>query len=155
MSSRLWMAALAVSSALIQVASAEQAAAGPKSSPAPVVENVDFERHVSSLLRRLGCNAGACHGSFEGRGGFRLSLFGQSPADDFAAIAGDPDSGRIVVDAPEQSLFLAKPSARVQHEGGLRMPADSWEYALIRRWIAAGARYAPESGDVRELAIEP
>lgn len=155
MSGRLWIAALFVSSAFAQVASAEQAAAGRESSPAPVVENVDFERHVSSLLRRLGCNTGACHGSFEGRGGFRLSLFGQSPVDDFAAIAGDSESGRVVVDDPEQSLLLAKPSTRVQHEGGLRMPADSWEYALIRRWIAAGARYAPGSGDVRELAIEP
>lgn len=155
MPSRLWVAALALSSALPQVASAEQAAAGHESSPSPVVENVDFERHVSSLLRRLGCNSGACHGSFEGRGGFRLSLFGQSPADDFAAIAGDPESGRIVFDAPEQSLLLAKPSTRIQHEGGLRMPSDSWEYALIRRWIAAGAYYAPGSGHVRELVIEP
>ena len=28
------------------------------------------------LFGRLGCNGRACHGSFQGQGGFRLSLFG-------------------------------------------------------------------------------
>jgi hypothetical protein len=30
---------------------------------------VEFDRHVASLFGRLGCNAGSCHGSFQGRGG--------------------------------------------------------------------------------------
>lgn len=121
----------------------------------PVVEHVDFERHVASLFGRLGCNAGACHGSFEGQGGFRLSLFSQSPSKDLAAIAGDADSRRVVPGAPEQSLLLAKPSGRVEHEGGLRLPKDSWEYDLIRRWIAGGLRHTAGSGIVRELIVEP
>src|SRR5215469_15491036 len=117
----------------------------------PSVENVDFERHVSVLFRRLGCNAGACHGSFEGQGGFRLSLFGQSPGKDFIALAGDPETRRVVVDAPDESLILAKPSGRVDHEGGLRIAEGSWEYALVRRWIAEGASYAANHGEVRRL----
>src|SRR5262249_49495467 len=40
------------------------------------VDQVDFERHVMGLFGRAGCNSGSCHGSFQGRGGFRLSLFG-------------------------------------------------------------------------------
>ena len=36
----------------------------------------DFQRHVVPLLGRLGCNGRACHGSFQGQGGFRLSMFG-------------------------------------------------------------------------------
>ncbi|MCI0705089.1 MAG: hypothetical protein L0241_28850, partial [Planctomycetia bacterium] len=40
------------------------------------VKNVDFERHVMGLLSKVGCNAGSCHGSFQGKNGFRLSLFG-------------------------------------------------------------------------------
>ena len=44
---------------------------------------VDFDRHVASLFGRLGCNTGACHGSFQGRGGLNLSLFGHDPARDF------------------------------------------------------------------------
>ncbi|HVX10417.1 MAG TPA: DUF1549 domain-containing protein [Pirellulales bacterium] len=121
----------------------------------PNVANVDFERHVSVLFRRLGCNAGACHGSFEGQGGFRLSLFGQSPANDFTAITGDIKTRRVVVDAPDESLILAKPSQRVDHEGGLRLPKDSWEYAIIRRWIADGARYTANRGHVHRLVVEP
>ena len=32
----------------------------------------DFQRHMVPLLGKLGCNGRACHGSFQGRGGFRL-----------------------------------------------------------------------------------
>ena len=39
-------------------------------------ESPDFQHHVVPLLGRLGCNGRACHGSFQGKGGFRLSLFG-------------------------------------------------------------------------------
>ena len=35
------------------------------------VEKVDFERHVMGLFGRAGCNSGSCHGSFQGKGGFR------------------------------------------------------------------------------------
>ena len=41
-----------------------------------VTEVPDFQRHVLPLMGRLGCNGRACHGSFQGQGGFRLSLFG-------------------------------------------------------------------------------
>src|SRR6188508_2964336 len=69
--------------------------AGPVRLPAgPVVAEVDFERHVQSLFGRLGCNTATCHGSFKGQGGFRLSLFGQSPEGDHAAI----HDGRIDLD---------------------------------------------------------
>ena len=36
----------------------------------------DFQKHVVPLMGRLGCNGRACHGSFQGRGGLQLSLFG-------------------------------------------------------------------------------
>ena len=48
----------------------------------------DFQQHVVPLLGRLGCNGRACHGSFQGRGGFRLSLFGYDFAMDHAALVG-------------------------------------------------------------------
>jgi hypothetical protein len=128
---------------------------GHGTTEAPNVEKIDFERHVGPLFSQLGCNAGACHGSFEGKGGFRLSLFGGSPAKDYQAITGDPKSGRVVLDAPEESLLLAKPSKHVDHDGGLRLPDDSWQYALIRRWISQGAGHTPGSGEVRRLVIQP
>src|SRR5262245_50684368 len=50
----------------------------------------DFRRHVVALAGRLGCNGRACHGSFQGKGGFRLSLFGYDFAEDHKnLLAGD------------------------------------------------------------------
>ena len=45
-------------------------------SAADAREVPDFRRHVLPVVGRLGCNGRACHGSFQGKGGFRLSLFG-------------------------------------------------------------------------------
>ena len=117
----------------------------------PAIANVDFERHVASLFGRLGCNSAACHGSFQGKGGFRLSLFGQSPDMDYAAI----HDGRVDPDSPEESLLLVKPSGREKHGGGIRLRENSWEYDLVRRWIAGGARRTVGRGTVRRLGIEP
>ncbi|AMV17435.1 DUF1549 and DUF1553 domain-containing protein [Planctomyces sp. SH-PL14] len=125
------------------------------SADAEAIRTVDFERHVEPILGRLGCRAGACHGSFQGKGGFRLSLFGQSPTADHAAMAGDRGSKRVIVETPLESLILAKPSGRIEHEGGLRLPADSFEYEVLRRWIAAGAVHVSGRGELRELRLEP
>jgi len=49
----------------------------------------DFQRHVAPLLGRLGCNGRACHGSFQGQGGFQLSLFGYDFDADHKALLAD------------------------------------------------------------------
>ena len=67
---------------------------------------VEFDRHVASLFGRLGCNAGSCHGSFQGRGGLNLSLFGADPARDFQAIARGAGGRRVSVLDPDRSLVL-------------------------------------------------
>jgi len=131
--------------------------AAPPASPGaaipegPSIANVDFERHVASLFGRLGCNSAACHGSFQGQGGFRLSLFGQSSEMDYAAI----HDGRVDPDSPDESLLLLKPSGREKHGGGIRLRENSWEYDLVRRWIASGARRTVGRGTVLRLKIEP
>jgi hypothetical protein len=116
----------------------------------PIAE-VDFERHVASLFGRLGCNSAACHGSFQGKGGFRLSLFGQSVDTDYAAI----QDGRVDTASPDESLLLVKPSGREKHGGGIRLREDSWEYRLVRQWIAGGARRIAGRGAVQELVVDP
>jgi hypothetical protein len=98
------------------------------------VDEIDFRRHVLPLVSKLGCNAGRCHGSFQGRGGFRLSLFGHAPVDDFAAI-----SDRVDKDHPAESLLVAKPSSKTDHEGGQHFLPESWEYQLLAAWIRQGA----------------
>src|SRR6266404_2712987 len=59
------------------------------------LEKVDFERHIMGLFGRAGCNGGGCHGSFQGKGGFRLSLFGYEPDKDFVAVTRDTVGRRI------------------------------------------------------------
>src|SRR4051794_2158628 len=101
---------------------------------------VDFDRHVVSLLGRLGCNAGSCHGSFQGRGGLNLSLFGHDPAHDYEALTRGAMGRRVSPLNPDNSLVLLKPTGLVPHEGGRRFAPDSWEYQVIRKWIGGGAR---------------
>ncbi|HEX5104864.1 MAG TPA: hypothetical protein VFV87_13685, partial [Pirellulaceae bacterium] len=84
-----------------------------------VSEEPDFQRHVSPLFGRLGCNGRSCHGSFQGRGGFRLSLFGYDfKADHDELLKGEPL--RANKDKPLESLILVKPTDADMHEGGLR-----------------------------------
>jgi hypothetical protein len=118
----------------------------------------DFQRHVVPLLGRLGCNGRACHGSFQGRGGFRLSLFGYDFQMDHAALTGKSESEpglRIDRDTPGQSLILLKPSEQIPHEGGLRFARDSWEYHLLRAWVAGGAERVKAPRVLQSLQVEP
>src|SRR6185369_16189577 len=36
---------------------------------------ISFTEHVMPILSKAGCNAGACHASQFGKGGFKLSVF--------------------------------------------------------------------------------
>jgi hypothetical protein len=58
------------------------AGASQRFTAADVKEVPGFQRHVVPLLDRLGYNSQACHGCFQGQGGFRLSLFGYNFAAD-------------------------------------------------------------------------
>jgi len=120
-----------------------------------VLERVDFDRHVASLFGRLGCNAGSCHGSFQGRGGLNLSLFGHDPERDYATLTRNVLGRRVDVMNPDRSLLLLKPAGLVPHEGGLRFKAGSWEYRVIRAWIAEGAGRDPSRGAVERIEIRP
>lgn len=101
-------------------------------------EMPDFQRHVIPLLGRLGCNGRSCHGSFQGQGGFRLSMFGYDFAADHEALTGGNEP-RVNVDSPADSLILYKPTSEDDHGGGVRFQPGGWEEALLKRWIAAGA----------------
>ena len=115
----------------------------------------DFQKHVSPLLGRLGCNGRSCHGSFQGRGGFRLSLFGYDfKADHEALVKGDKP--RVDLQEINASLFLTKPLSDEIHEGGQRYQPNSWEHHVFRRWVAAGAKYTPDSlQKLTKLEITP
>ncbi|QEG42935.1 DUF1549 and DUF1553 domain-containing protein [Roseimaritima ulvae] len=115
----------------------------------------DFQRHVTPLLGRLGCNGRACHGSFQGRGGLQLSLFGYDFAADHAALMAE-HSGRVDADDVEESLIIAKPTDADLHEGGKRYDKHSWQYHVIRNWVAAGAPYdAKQPARLNRLEVVP
>ncbi len=98
-----------------------------------------FRRDVMAVLSRSGCNQGTCHGNQNGKGGFKLSLRGQDPELDLAAITHDQAGRRINLLEPAASLLLLKPSMQVGHEGGRRFKIGAPEYEILRRWIADGA----------------
>src|SRR5688572_30821914 len=116
------------------------AAAADVASPPELSGHVSFRNDVMAVLSKAGCNAGACHGNKSGKGGFKLSLRGENPAEDFAALTRDLSGRRTNVLDPEESLFLQKATAKQPHEGGKRFRADSPEYGVLRAWVAAGAR---------------
>src|SRR5262245_43085476 len=100
-------------------------------------ETTNFQRHVVPLMGRLGCNGRACHGSFQGQGGFRLSLFGYDFKADHDAVLGGMEP-RVNAKTPTDSLILRKPTKSLDHRGGKRMEEGGWEYNLLLRWIKAG-----------------
>lgn len=106
----------------------------------PVVHADDavFQREVMAVLSKAGCNQGVCHGNQNGKGGFKLSLRGQDPRIDFATLTHDQGGRRVNLVEPWHSLLLQKPTAAVPHQGGQRFNAGSWEYEIVRTWIAAG-----------------
>lgn len=109
---------------------------------------VSYRRDVVALLARAGCNQGACHGNFNGKGGFRLSLRGEDPTYDLFALTRDALGRRINRAEPDQSLIVLKPSGAITHEGGVRFSSDSIEARALRDWIGAG-----QAGD--DLATAP
>lgn len=114
-----------------------------------------FGRHVAPLLYKLGCSAGTCHGSFSGKGGFRLALFASDMDEDYRNVRGG-FGRRIDPVRPESSLLLLKPTGAVPHEGGVRLAKDGWEYRLLRDWIAAGAAFdADKETRVVGLRVDP
>src|SRR5262245_55071728 len=149
------LAGLAAGALLALFAAAPARAAEVKLPTGEVVKQVDFERHVMGLFGRMGCNAGSCHGSFQGKGGLRLSLFGYEPDRDFEALTHDAQGRRINPADPDSSLLLLKATGSVEHGGTRRFSKDSWAYKLLREWIAQGAPRRKGSGEVKGISIQP
>ena len=110
------------------------------SRPASAAEVVEFRRDVIAALSRAGCNSGACHGSPQGKNGFRLSLRGGDADLDYQTLARDQGGRRVNLQSPDESLFLLKGSGRVSHQGGTLLARDQTAYKTLSRWVAEGCR---------------
>lgn len=115
--------------------------------------DVQFSRDVVPVLTKAGCNAGSCHGSFQGRGGFRLSLLGFDPHMDYDALVREARGRRILASAPAHSLILRKPTGAMAHGGGKRLTVDSAAYRILHDWITSGLP-GPRTDDPRVVRLE-
>jgi len=102
----------------------------------PSGKNASFVMDVVPVLNKGGCSLGGCHASQFGKGGFKLSLFGYAPEQDYPEIARDDRQRRISILQPEKSLILEKASMAIAHGGGRRFTKDSYEYRIMETWIS-------------------
>src|SRR5947208_16493819 len=93
---------------------------------------IDFRTDVIAALSRAGCNQGACHGSPQGKNGFRMSLRGYDPDLDLRVFTRDLGSRRVNPLAPDESLLLLKGSGRIRHQGGMVFQPSSSAYRAVR-----------------------
>ena len=105
---------------------------------------IGFDEFVAPILSKAGCNAGACHASQYGKGGFKLSVFGFAPDQDHLQMIRDRAGRRVDFQRPEQSLLLRKPTLAIPHGGNKRLEAGSIDHQILAAWIAGGAT-APNS----------
>ena len=126
------------------------------SNPCAAAAEVSFERDAMPMLSRAGCNAGACHGNLNGKGGLRLSLKGEDPIADLASLTRDMLGRRSDPHRPAESLLLLKATGKVPHEGGVRFAESSHEYVVLKAWIATGCRPDPAGGPaLTNLSVTP
>lgn len=117
--------------------------------------DADFVHDVTPVLAKLGCSAGTCHGAKDGKNGFKLSLRGYDPIYDVRAFADDLAARRVNLASPDDSQMLLKATGAVPHEGGQRTQVDSEYYAILRQWIADGAKLNPHSPRVSRIEVFP
>ncbi len=116
---------------------------------------VSYVKDVMPVISRLGCNAGTCHGSAQGKNGFQLSLRGYDPIFDHRALVDDIGGRRFNRAAPDRSLMLLKPVGAVPHVGGVVTQPGEPYYELLRGWIAEGVKLDLKTPRVAKLEVYP
>jgi hypothetical protein len=114
---------------------------------------INFTNQIVPIFTKLGCNSGGCHGKASGQNGFRLSLLGFYPEDDYEFLVKEGRGRRLFPPSPGESLLLMKPTGRSPHGGGKRMDVGGYEYRLLYRWIEQGMPYGSDS-DPTVVGIE-
>ena len=112
-----------------------------------------FRNDVVPVMSKVGCNSGACHGAAAGKNGFKLTLRGYDPDQDYDTLTRESLGRRVSLSDPSHSLMLLKPTFAVPHGGGKRFATDSLEYRVIAEWIAAGAP-RPLDSDPTVIALQ-
>jgi len=118
---------------------------------------LSFVRDIQPILTKAGCNAGVCHAkAITGQRGFRLSVLGFEPEEDYEAIVKQGKGRRVFPPAPEESLLITKGAAIVPHTGGKKIEPGSGNYQTLIRWIAEGMPYEQKNEPkLAQIAVEP
>ena len=102
---------------------------------------INFKNQIVPIFTKLGCNSGGCHGKASGQNGFKLSLLGFYPDEDFEYLVKEARGRRLFPTSPAESLLLLKATGKSPHGGGKRMEEGSYEYRMLYRWIEQGMPY--------------
>ena len=117
---------------------------------------INFPNEIVPLFTKHGCNGGGCHGKSEGQNGFKLSLLGFEPTEDFEYLVKESRGRRLFPAAPEHSLLLRKGAGDLPHGGGARFEHDSWDYKAIVRWMEQGMPYgSPDDPILQKISVFP
>lgn len=114
---------------------------------------LNFTNDIVPIFTKAGCNAGGCHGKASGQNGFKLSLLGFEPQEDFEHIVKEARGRRVFPAAPDQSLLLTKAVNSTPHGGGKKLDPKSDEYAILKKWISIGMPWGRET-DPKIVSIE-
>lgn len=95
-------------------------------------EEVDFERHIASILVR---RCAACHGASDPAGGLNLMQR------DTATAGGESGLPAIAAGNPDQSNLLVRIRAGEMPPEGKGEPVPAAELARLESWIRAGATW--------------
>jgi len=109
---------------------------------------VNFPNEVTPVFTKYGCNGGGCHGKSGGQNGFKLSLLGFEPPEDYEYIVKEARGRRVFPAAPDRSLLLLKGAGVLPHGGGARLEVHSPPYVLLRRWVEQGMPYGEATAPV-------
>lgn len=104
------------------------------SEPAPI----HFANQIVPIFTKNGCNGGGCHGKAAGQNGFRLSLLGFEPEEDYEHLVREAHGRRLFPADPPRSLLITKGTAQLPHGGGRRLEPASEDYDRLVRWVSQG-----------------
>ncbi len=117
---------------------------------------LNFANDIVPILTKGGCNSGGCHGKAGGQNGFKLSLLGFEPQEDYEHIVKEARGRRVFPASAEQSLLLTKGTAQLPHGGGKKLDPKSEDYADLARWIREGMPYGKDTDPkMASISVEP
>src|SRR2546428_12060292 len=95
---------------------------------------VNFPKQIEPIFTKAGCNGGGCHGKSSGQNGFRLSLLGFEPSEDYEHLVKEARGRRLFPAAPDRSPLLLKGAAPPPHRRGQTLGDRLDGYQILVAW---------------------